>query len=114
MLDKDNIQPGDPLTATGKGCPAGAPVTLKAMGENVGKTVADTNGDFTAPVRFTTIEPGRHAIRAECGIVLLGNVDVTLSSSTGGTTSTLVVLLFFILIGAAMLRRQFTGLRRTI
>jgi len=112
VLDKDNIQPGDDLTATGTGCPKGADVTLRSLGQNVGKATADDNGDFTAPVKFANIEPGRHKVRAECGIVLVGNVDVTLSSSSGGTTSTLVVLLFFLLIGAAMLRRQFTGLRR--
>ncbi|GAB2868776.1 hypothetical protein [Lentzea nigeriaca] len=112
VLDKDNIQPGDPLTATGTGCPKGAKVTLKSLGQDVGDAVADENGEFTSPVRFANIEPGRHKVRAECGITLVGNVDVTLSSSSGGTTSTLVVLLFFLLVGAAMLRRQFTGLRR--
>ncbi|MFD4642937.1 hypothetical protein ACFWN2_36905 [Lentzea sp. NPDC058436] len=112
LLDKDNIQPGDDLTATGTGCPKGANVTLKSLGQDVGKTTADENGTFKSPVRFANIEPGRHKVRAECGIVLVGNVDVTLSSSSGGTTSTLVVLLFFLLVGAAMLRRQFSGLRR--
>lgn len=112
VLDKENIQPGDALTATGTGCPKGASVTLKSLGQNVGKATADENGEFSAPVKFASIEPGRHKVRAECGIVLVGNVDVTLSSSSGGTTSTLVVLLFFLLVGAAMLRRQFTGLRR--
>ncbi|GHH55765.1 hypothetical protein [Lentzea cavernae] len=112
VLDKDNIQPGDDLTATGTGCPKGANVTLRSLGQDVGKTTADDNGAFTSPVRFANIEPGRHKVRAECGIVLVGNVDVTLSSSSGGTTSTLVVLLFFLLVGAAMLRRQFSGLRR--
>ncbi|MFS8095501.1 hypothetical protein LFM09_00005, partial [Lentzea alba] len=112
VLDKDNIQPGEDLTATGSGCPKGAAVTLKSLGQDVGKAVADDDGKFTSPVKFASIEPGRHKVRAECGITLVGNVDVTLSSSSGGTTSTLVVLLFFLLIGAAMLRRQFTGLRR--
>ncbi|GGU80637.1 hypothetical protein [Lentzea flava] len=112
VLDKENIQPGDPLTATGTGCPKGAKVTLKSLGQDVGNAVADENGEFKSPVKFANIEPGRHKVRAECGITLVGNVDVTLSSSSGGTTSTLVVLLFFLLVGAAMLRRQFTGLRR--
>ncbi|WP_258952183.1 hypothetical protein [Lentzea californiensis] len=112
VLDKDNIQPGDDLTATGTGCPKGANVTLRSLGQDVGRTTADENGGFTSPVKFANIEPGRHKVRAECGIVLVGNVDVTLSSSSQGTTSTLVVLLFFLLVGAAMLRRQFSGLRR--
>ncbi|MGZ3143934.1 hypothetical protein ACVDFE_18465 [Lentzea chajnantorensis] len=112
VLDKENIQPGEDLTATGTGCPKGAGVTLKSLGQDVGKATADDNGGFTAPVRFTNIEPGRHKVRAECGITLVGNVDVTLSSSSGGSSSTLVVLVFFLLVGAAMLRRQFSGLRR--
>ncbi|WP_229693500.1 hypothetical protein [Lentzea pudingi] len=112
VLDKENIQPGDDLTATGTGCPKGASVTLRSLGQDVGKTTADENGGFSSPVKFASIEPGRHKVRAECGIVLVGNVDVTLMSSSGGSTSTLVVLLFFLLIGAAMLRRQFSGLRR--
>ncbi|MGW6444989.1 hypothetical protein [Lentzea sp. NPDC055074] len=112
VLDKENIQPGDDLTATGTGCPQGAKVTLKSLGQDVGQTTADENGGFSSPVKFASIEPGRHKVRAECGIVLVGNVDVTLMSSSGGSTSTLVVLLFFLLIGAAMLRRQFSGLRR--
>lgn len=112
VLDKENIQPGDDLTATGTGCPKGASVTLKSLGQDVGRTTADENGGFSSPVKFSSIEPGRHKVRAECGIVLVGNVDVTLMSSSGGSTSTLVVLLFFLLVGAAMLRRQFSGLRR--
>ena len=112
VLDKENIQPGEDLTATGTGCPKGANVTLKSLGQDVGRTTADDKGEFKSPVKFASIEPGRHKVRAECGITLVGNVDVTLSSSSGGTTSTLVVLLFFLLLGAAMLRRQFTGLRR--
>jgi hypothetical protein len=112
VLDKENIQPGEDLTATGTGCPKGANVTLKSLGQDVGRTTADDKGEFKSPVKFANIEPGRHKVRAECGITLVGNVDVTLSSSSGGTTSTLVVLLFFLLVGVAMLRRQFTGLRR--
>ncbi len=112
VLDKDNIQPGEDLTAMGTGCPKGANVTLQSLGQDVGQTTADDNGNFRSPVRFADIEPGRHRVRADCGITLVGNIDVTLSSSSGGTTSTLVVLLFFLLVGAAMLRRQFSGLKR--
>ncbi|XVV01436.1 hypothetical protein ACQPW3_29070 [Actinosynnema sp. CA-248983] len=111
-LDKDNIQPGDPLTATGTGCRPGSEVKLSSLGEDVGKARADGSGTFSTRVEFATIQPGRHVIRADCGIVLVGSVDVALTSSTGGTTSTLVVLVFFILIGALLLRRQFSALRR--
>ncbi|HUQ59782.1 hypothetical protein [Lentzea sp.] len=112
VLDKDNIQPGEDLTAMGTGCPQGANVTLQSLGQDVGRTTADDNGNFRSPVKFANIEPGRHKVRADCGITLVGNIDVTLSSSSGGSTSTLVVLLFFLLVGAAMLRRQFAGLKR--
>lgn len=111
-LDKDNIQPGDPLTATGTGCRPGSEVRLSSLGEDVGKARADGSGTFSTRVEFATIQPGRHVIRADCGIVLVGSVDVALTSSTGGTTSTLVVLVFFILVGALLLRRQFSALRR--
>ena len=109
-LDKDNIQPGDPLTATGTGCEPGSPVRLSSLGEAVGTAKADDSGTFSTRVEFTTIQPGRHVIRADCGVVLVGSVDVALTSSTGGTTSTLVILVFFLLVGAIMVRRQFTGL----
>jgi hypothetical protein len=108
-LDKDNIQPGDPLTATGTGCDPGSPVRLSALGEDVGTAKADDSGTFSTRVEFTTIQPGRHVIRADCGVVLVGSVDVALTSSTGGTTSTLVILVFFLLVGAILVRRQFTG-----
>ncbi|MET1074762.1 MAG: hypothetical protein ABWY11_19095 [Umezawaea sp.] len=110
-LDKDNIQPGDPLNATGTGCTPGSEVQLSSLDEKVGKAKADSTGRFSAPVEFGTIEPGRHVIRAQCDILLVGSVDVSLTSATSGTSSTLVVLVFFVLIGATMLRRQFSALR---
>ncbi|MBB5959062.1 UPF0716 family protein affecting phage T7 exclusion [Saccharothrix tamanrassetensis] len=63
-------------------------------------------------MEFATIEPGRHVVRADCGIILVGSVEVALTSSTGGTTSTLMVLVFFVLVGAMLLRRQFSAWRR--
>ncbi|WNV84240.1 hypothetical protein [Umezawaea sp. Da 62-37] len=110
-LDKDNIQPGEPLNATGTGCSPGSDVQLSSLDEEVGKAKADGSGKFSAPVEFSTIEPGRHVIRAQCDILLVGSVDVSLTSATSGTSSTLVVLVFFVLIGATMLRRQFSALR---
>ncbi|MFD1150401.1 hypothetical protein [Saccharothrix hoggarensis] len=109
-LDKDNVQPGDPLTATGTGCEPGSQVRLSSLGEEVGTAKADGSGTFSTRVEFVTIQPGRHVIRADCGVVLVGSVDVALTSSTGGTTSTLVVLVFFLLVGAVLVRRQFAGL----
>lgn len=110
-LDKDNIQPGDQLNATGTGCAPGSEVRLTSQDENVGTAKADSAGKFNSPVEFSTIQPGRHVIRAQCDILLVGSVDVSLTSGTSGTSSTLVVLVFFVLIGATMLRRQFSALR---
>jgi hypothetical protein len=110
-LDKDNIQPGDRLNASGVGCAPGSDVRLTSKDEKVGTAKADSSGRFTSPVEFDTVEPGRHVIEAQCDILLVGNVDVSLTSGTSGTSSTLVVLVFFVLVGATMLRRQFSALR---
>jgi len=110
-LDKDNIQPGDQLNASGSGCAPGSEVRLTSKDEKVGTAKADSSGRFNSPVEFGTVEPGRHIIQAQCDILLVGSVDVSLTSGTSGTSSTLVVLVFFILIGATMLRRQFSALR---
>lgn len=109
-LDKDNVQPGDPLTATGTGCTPGTEVKLSSLGEDVGTTRADPSGTFSTRIEFKTLQPGRHVIRADCGVVLVGSVDVALTSSTAGTTSTLVVLGLFLLLATLLVRRQFTGL----
>ncbi|MDQ2587565.1 hypothetical protein CKY47_26980 [Saccharothrix yanglingensis] len=97
------------MTATGTGCEPGSVVSLSSLGEDVGTAKADGAGTFSARVEFATIQPGRHVVRADCGVVLVGSVDVALTSSTGGTTSTLVVLVFFLLVGAVLVRRQFAG-----
>jgi hypothetical protein len=111
-LDRDNIRPGDPLTATGTGCDPGAPVTLVSDTEQVGTTVADRTGSFVASVRFATLQPGRRTITATCGPVLTTHVDLIVSSSTSGQAGTVVVLIFFILVGIALLRWQYNSGRR--
>lgn len=103
-LDRESIQPGDSLEATGRGCDPNHTVLLTSGGEKVGATVADGQGDFRAKVQFSKIVPGRHLIAAECGIVLTGAVDQLVTSSTGGSSSTLVILVFFVLAGAALIR----------
>jgi hypothetical protein len=104
VLDHPSIQPGDPLSAAGKGCTPGGPVTLMSGGERVGGAVVAADGTFSAPVQFTRIEAGRHKVTASCGIVLTGAVDQVVTSSTAGHSSTLIVLVFFVLIGVAVLR----------
>lgn len=103
-LDREAIQPGDSLEATGRGCDPNHTVLLTSGGEKVGATVADSQGEFRTKVQFSKIVPGRHLIAAECGIVLTGAVDQLVTSSTGGSSSTLVILVFFVLAGAALIR----------
>jgi len=104
VLDRPSIQPGDKLSATGKGCEPGHAVTLTSDGGEVGTGMADSTGAFTAPVEFTRIEAGRHTVVADCGIRLTGAVDQVVTSSSGGHTGTLVVLVFFVLAGITVLR----------
>jgi hypothetical protein len=103
-LDHSSIQPGDALTASGQGCEPGHAVTLSSDGEQVGTAQADDGGGFSAPVRFSRIEPGRHTIVASCGVELTGVVDQAVTSSSGDYSSTLVVLVFFVLGGIVFVR----------
>ena len=104
VLDRPSIQPGDELSATGKGCDPWHEVTLTSDGENVGTGMADSAGKFTTPVEFTRIEAGRHTVVADCGIRLTGAVDQVVTSSSGGHSGTLIVLVFFVLAGITVLR----------
>lgn len=104
VLDRPSVQPGDKLSATGKGCDPWHAVTLTSDGDEVGTAMADSTGKFTAPVEFTRIEAGRHTVVADCGIRLTGAVDQVVTSSSGGHTGTLVVLVFFVLAGITVLR----------
>jgi hypothetical protein len=105
-FDRPSIQAGEPLTASGTGCDAGAAVTLTdEAGRRIGTAVADAAGRFTAAVEFTSIEPGRNQVTATCGAVLTGSVDVVLTSSTSGNTGTVVVVLVFLLAAAGVVGR---------
>ncbi|WP_460442469.1 hypothetical protein [Amycolatopsis stemonae] len=104
VLDRPSVQPGDELSASGKGCEPSRMVTLTADGAEVGSAYTDASGAFTAPVEFTRIEAGRHTVVAECGVRLTGTVDQVVTRSSGGQTSTLVVLVFFVLAGITVIR----------
>jgi len=103
-FDRTSLYPGDTASATGQGCVPGSPVRLSSGAEQVGSAVADNAGEFTARVEFTRVEPGRHLIAAECGVLLTGSVDQLVTSSTGGSSTALVVLVFFVAAAAAMIR----------
>ncbi|WP_284745832.1 hypothetical protein [Amycolatopsis sp. RTGN1] len=104
MLDRPSVQPGDELSASGKGCEPSRMVTLTSDGMEVGSAYADSSGAFTAPVEFTRIEAGRHTVIAECGVRLTGAVDQVVTRSSGGQTGTLVILVFFVLAGITAIR----------
>ncbi|KZB79912.1 hypothetical protein AVL48_15115 [Amycolatopsis regifaucium] len=70
------MQPGDRLSATGKGCVPGKAVTLTSDGKRVGSAYADGTG----------------------------TVEQVVTSSSGGHSGTLVVLVFFVLAGITVLR----------
>lgn len=108
VFDKPAVQAGDPLAATGKGCTPSSKVVLTSGGERVGAATADWHGEFTTPVEFTRIEPGRHTVTAECGVVLTGAVDLILTSSSNAHTGTLVVLVFFLLAMVTLVMRSRT------
>ncbi|VVJ16064.1 Uncharacterised protein [Amycolatopsis camponoti] len=104
VLDRPSVQPGDELSASGKGCEPSRMVTLTSDGMEVGSAYADASGAFTAPVEFTRIEAGRHTVIAECGVRLTGAVDQVVTRSSGGQTGTLVILVFFVLAGMTAVR----------
>ena len=104
VLDRPSVQPGDELSASGKGCEPSRMVTLTSDGMEVGSAYADSSGAFTAPVEFTRIEAGRHTVIAECGVRLTGAVDQVVTRSSGGQTGTLVILVFFVLAGITAVR----------
>ncbi|WP_260473838.1 hypothetical protein, partial [Amycolatopsis balhimycina] len=104
VLDRPSVKPGEPLSASGKGCVPGRMVTLTSDGAEVGSALTDSSGAFTAPVEFTRIEAGRHTVVAECGARLTGAVDQVVTRSSGGQTGTLVILVFFVLAGSTVIR----------
>ncbi|WP_233598993.1 hypothetical protein [Amycolatopsis sp. WAC 01375] len=104
VLDRPSVQPGDRLSATGKGCTPGERVTLTSDGERVGGAYADGTGAFTADVEFTRIEAGKHTVVADCGVRLTGAVEQVVTSSSGGHSGTMVVLVFFVLAGITVIR----------
>jgi hypothetical protein len=104
VLDRPSVQPGDELSASGKGCEPGRMVTLTSDGAEVGSAYTDSTGAFTAPVEFTRIEGGQHTVVADCGVRLTGTVDQVVTRSSGGQTGTLVILVFFVLAGIAVIR----------
>ena len=111
-FDKDEIKAGEPLSASGTGCPPNTAVTLTANGERVGATTTGADGSFSTPVEFTRIRPGRQLVTATCDdTVLAGSVELTLSTSASGSTGVLVVLVLVLLAGITLIAHHRTKAR---
>jgi hypothetical protein len=103
-FDRPAVRPGEPLSASGKGCEPGRMVRLTSDGDEVGTAYSDATGAFTAAVEFTRIEAGPHTVTADCGIRLTGSVEQVVTNSSGGHSGTLVVIVFFVLAGITVVR----------
>ena len=66
-------EPGQTITVSGTGCPAGEPVNFFFDGDPAGSTTADQNGNFSGEVTVPSdAAPGTHTITASCGAQVLG------------------------------------------
>jgi hypothetical protein len=106
LLTPALVSAGDAVSATGAGCAPAAEVVLRAGGDEVGRTKADSQGRFTAPVRFSTFAAGPLTVTADCGRTLTTTLDMTLASATNGVSLTYVLLLFFLLVASLLIRQQ--------
>lgn len=99
QTNRTEARPGESITITGTGCPAGGNVTITFDNQPAGSTTANANGGFSASVTVpSNASVGSHTITATC---VLGN------GTTRRQTATVSVL------GAAqagMLPRTGTGL----
>jgi hypothetical protein len=101
------ISPGAAITAAGRGCDHGSPVTLTIGSTQVGKTTAGEDGSFHAPLDVKALSVGRYDVQAACGAVLTASFDVVLASRVDpGTSTTMVIIVFFVLIGVIAFRRR--------
>ena len=107
QLDALAISPGAAITAAGRGCDHGSPVTLTIGSTQVGATTAASDGSFQAPLHVGDLSVGRYDVQAACGAVLTASFDVVLASRVDpGTSTTMVIIVFFILIGVIAFRRR--------
>ena len=68
---RTQARPGEDITITGTGCPAGGTVTITFDNQAAGSTTANANGGFSASVTVpANASPGSHTITATC---VLGN-----------------------------------------
>jgi hypothetical protein len=107
QLDALAISPGAAITAAGRGCDHGSPVTLTIGSTQVGETTAGGDGTFHAPLDVKDLSVGRYDVQAACGAILTASFDVVLASRVDpGTSTTMVIIVFFILIGVVAFRRR--------
>jgi LPXTG-motif cell wall-anchored protein len=67
QADKTQVNPGDAVTITGTGCPAGSTVAITFDDQNVGSTQTRADGTFSATVTVpANATAGSHTIAATC------------------------------------------------
>lgn len=89
-LSATTVSPGQTITVSGFGCPAGSTVTTRFDTTVLGTTTASKGGDFSLQVTIpANATAGTHEITSTCGAVVLSStITVTAASTTGGTAGT--------------------------
>lgn len=110
VLVNPTVVPGEMTTANGVGCAAGSPVVLTLDGRQVADTVADAEGNFSAPISPPVGGVGSFTVIATCGTTQLTTLlsvvtSMKVSTPEGGTA----VFGVFVLVGAVLLRGQYVG-----
>ena len=89
------------ITARGSGCPGVAPVRVSVDGTELAQVMADSGGNYEAPIDLSRYGVGRRLVTAACGAATTGaSVDVVLgvAAPSTGSASVGVVLAFFVLL----------------
>lgn len=112
LFDRTIITAGDTLFARGAGCQPGAPATLTAGGELVGRAVADQAGTFETVVQFASFQPGYRPIEARCGARLDAGIDMVLVSADTSASPPSVLLPLFLALSFLAVHYQMAARRR--
>jgi hypothetical protein len=97
------------VTAIGDGCDANQQVSLELGGKQVGSTVADEHGHFSAPLDVGDTGVGDYDVIARCGPTLMTRLAVSQTERSDQPVTTLLLLSFFV-VGAMVLFHRSLGL----
>ncbi len=107
LLSAQAIPPAGSETATGHGCNSNGIVLLSVDTKQVGKTTADADGSYAAPLQVSSLPVGRYQVVAHCGLfIMASDFDVVLATAANPDTATMLIIIFFVLIGLALFRRR--------